>query len=68
MNRDCGEEDVFSSASTSEGSLDVSTNMAYRCCCIPIRACSLNNQKPLLSLMLSHVEVELAYLLAALVT
>lgn len=26
MNRDCGEEDIFSSASTSEGSLDVSTN------------------------------------------
>lgn len=58
MNRDCGEEDVFSSASTSEGSLDVSTNVACRCYCIPIK--SLNNQKPLLFLMLSQVEV--AYL------
>lgn len=42
MNRDCGEEDVFSSASTSEGSLDVSTNTACRCYCILIRSCSLN--------------------------
>lgn len=41
MNRDCGEEDVFSSASTSEGSLDVSTNTACRCYCIFVRSCSL---------------------------
>lgn len=68
MNRDCGEEDVFSSASTSEGSLDVSTNMACRCYCIPIRSCSLNNQKPLRFLMLSQVEVEIVSFLAGLVT
>lgn len=68
MNRDCDEEDVFSSESTSEGSLDVSTNMACRRYCIPIRSCSLNNQKPLLFLMLGQVEVEIAYFLAGLVT
>lgn len=65
MNRDCGEEDVFSSASTSEGSLDVSTNTACRCYCLPIRSRSLNNQTPLLFLMLSQVEI--AYFLAGLV-
>lgn len=53
MNRDWGEEDVFSSASTSEGSLDVSTNMACRCCFVPVRSCSFSNQKPLLFLMLA---------------
>lgn len=67
MNRDCGEEDAFSSASTSEGSLDVSTNTACRCYCIPIRSCSLNKQTPLLFLMLGQVEVEIAYFLAGLV-
>lgn len=43
MNRDYGEEDVFSSTSTSEGSLDVSTNVACRCYCFPVRSSSLNN-------------------------
>lgn len=68
MNRDWGEEDVFSSASTSEGSLDVSTNMACRCCFVPVRSCSFSNQKPLLFLMLSEVEVEIPSFLADLVT
>jgi len=67
MNRDCGEEDVFSSSSTSEGSLDVSTNMACRCYCNPVGSCSLNNQKSLLFLMLRHVEVEIACVLVGLV-
>lgn len=64
MNRDYGEEDVFSSTSTSEGSLDVSTNVACRCYCIPIRSSSLSSQNPLLFPVLSQVEVEIAYFLA----
>lgn len=41
-NRDYGEEDGFSSASASEGSLDVSTNTACRCYCVLISSYSLN--------------------------